>query len=42
MVPGRNSPVGGSATVADQGGLGDVVVRPLLAVLADGLLRPAG
>ncbi len=34
--------VGGIATVADQGGLGDDAVRPLLAVVADGLLRPAG
>jgi hypothetical protein len=34
--------VGGIATVADQGGLGDDAVRPLLEVVADGLLRPAG
>ena len=32
--------VGGIATVADQGGLGDDAVRPLLEVVADGLLRP--
>ncbi len=31
--------VGGVATVKDQGGLDDVAVRPLLAVIADGLLR---
>jgi AcrR family transcriptional regulator len=34
--------VGGVASVADQGGLGDDAVRPLLAIVADGLLRPAG
>jgi AcrR family transcriptional regulator len=32
--------VGGIATVADQSGLGDAAVRPLLEVVADGLLRP--
>ena len=34
--------VGGIAAVADQGGLGEDAVRPLLEVVADGLLRPAG
>jgi AcrR family transcriptional regulator len=34
--------VGGIATVADQGGLGHDAVRPLLEVVADGLLRPSG
>jgi hypothetical protein len=32
--------VGGVAAVADQGGLGPSDVRPLLEVLADGLLVP--
>jgi AcrR family transcriptional regulator len=31
--------VGGVATVADQGGLGSADVRPLLEVVADGMLR---
>ena len=31
--------VGGVAVVADQGGLGEDAVRPLLAVVADGMLR---
>jgi hypothetical protein len=31
--------VGGVAAVADQGGLADDAVRPLLEVVADGLLR---
>ena len=34
--------VGGVAAVADQGGLDDSAVRPLLEVVADGLLTPAG
>jgi len=33
--------VGGVAAVADQGGLPDSAVRPLLEVVADGLLTPA-
>jgi len=33
--------VGGVASVADQGDLGETAVRPLLEVLADGLLLPA-
>ncbi|WP_244930291.1 TetR/AcrR family transcriptional regulator [Nocardioides sp. W7] len=33
--------VGGIATVADQGELDDAAVRPMLEVVADGLLRPA-
>ena len=33
--------VGGVATVADNAGLGEDAVRPLLEVVADGLLRPA-
>ena len=32
--------VGGVASVADQGGLDESAVRPLLEVLADGLLAP--
>ena len=32
--------VGGVAAVADQGGLDESAVRPLLAVVADGLLAP--
>jgi hypothetical protein len=31
--------VGGVATVADQADLGDDAVRPMLEVVADGLLR---
>lgn len=34
--------VGGVAAVADQGELDDAAVRPLLEVLADGLLTPQG
>ena len=34
--------VGGVAAVADQGELDDAAVRPLLEVLADGLLAPQG
>ena len=33
---------GGVAVVADQGDLDPALVRPMLEVLADGLLRPAG
>ncbi len=33
--------VGGVAAVADQGGLGESAIRPLLEVVADGLLAPA-
>ena len=33
--------VGGVAAIADQGGLDEAAVRPLLEVVADGLLRPA-
>jgi hypothetical protein len=33
--------VGGVAAVADQGGLPESAVRPLLEVVADGLLAPA-
>ncbi len=33
--------VGGVASVADQGGLDETAVRPLLEVLADGLLAPS-
>ena len=33
--------VGGVAAVADQGGLDESAVRPLLEVVADGLLPPA-
>jgi AcrR family transcriptional regulator len=33
--------VGGVAAVADQGGLDETAVRPLLEVVADGLLAPA-
>jgi hypothetical protein len=31
--------IGGVATVADQGNLDDAAVRPLLEVVADGLVR---
>ena len=34
--------VGGVASVADTGGLDESAVRPLLEVVADGLLRPTG
>ena len=34
--------VGGVAAVADQGDLDEAAVRPLLEVVADGLLTPAG
>ena len=33
--------VGGVAAVADQGGLDESAIRPLLEVVADGLLAPA-
>jgi Transcriptional regulator SbtR-like, C-terminal domain len=32
--------VGGVAAVADQGGLGETAVQPLLEVVADGVLQP--
>ena len=34
--------VGGVAAVADQGGLDESAVRPMLEIVADGLLTPAG